>query len=1276
MHHGMINRSTTRVDLYKTTYLLGLSLMLTVLQLFLPASLRAQAAAHFDSAEVIINYGYLPIGVAVDGSGNVFAANDSNNTVTEILAAGGYTTVKSLGSGFKGPQGVAVDRNGNVFVADSGNSAVKEILAASGYTTVITLGSGFNNPTGVAVDASGNVFVADGYNSVKEIPAATGYTTVLSLAGPGASINPIGVAVDASDNVYFADFNNSAVEEIPAAGGPIQTLGSGFLHPEGVAVDGSGNVIVADFGNYAVKEIMAAGGYTAVNTISSAFLGGPGGVAVDSYGNIFATDSAYSRVVELKLASGDFGTVAVGQQSGTMSLTYTFDSAGTIGSPIALTEGAAGLDFALAGTGNCISNGNAHTYSIGDTCTVDVTFTPKFASFRKGAVVLQDGSGNRIATGYIHGIGSGPQTSFQPGSQSTIASGYLAGVAVDGNGNVFVTDLVNNAVDEILAASGYTTILTLGGGFSHPNGIALDGSGNVFVTDGDSGVVKEILAGGGYTTVVPLASGFTGAYGLAVDGSGNLFVADLLASTVNEILAAGGYTTVNTLGNGFHDPYGVAVDGSGNVFVADTYNNAVKEIPAAGGYTTVIPLGSGFSNPRGVALDGGGNVYVTDAYNNAVKEILAAGGYTTVNTLMAFNSPYEIAVDGSGNLFVTDGSSKAAKLDFADPPSLSFATPTFVGSTDSTDPAQTVTIQNIGSAPLLFLSPLPSYVSEAVLTSSGAADCTELSPLQLAPSTSCTLGIEFAPMESGAVTGQISILDDSLHTTYYAKQSITVLGTGVSLQSQAITFPAPGAQTYNSPLVLAATATSGLPVTYTVSSGPATLSGNTLTFTGTGSVTVQASQAGNANYSAAIPVSETFTVNPASQTITFANPGPQNSTMPLTLAATASSGLVVSYAVSSGPGKLSGSTLTFTGTGSVTVQATQAGNADYNAATPVSVTFTVANLVAAAPTFSLASGTYYAAQTVTISDATSGVTIYYTADGSFPTTASASCTSPCTLSVSSTSTMRAMALGNGSSQSSTSFAVYTIAAVSPTFSLAGGTYTTPQTVTIADSTPGVTVYYTTNGTLPTTSSTACTNPCGVSITATTTLRAMAAGNGISPSNPTAAVYTIAALAPTFSPATGTYNAPQAVTLSDATPGVSIYYMTNGSFPTTSSPSCTSPCTIEVSTTSTVRAMALGTGISQSSTSFAAYTLAANNPTFSLPSGSYTGAQAVTISDTGTFVGLMIYYTTDGSIPTTSSPNSCTSPCSILVSATTSFKAMATAPGITPSGVAVASYTIH
>lgn len=90
-----------------------------------------------------------------------------------------------------------------------------------------------------------------------------------------------------------------------------------------------------------------------------------------------------------------------------------------------------------------------------------------------------------------------------------------------------------------------------------------------------------------------------------------------------------------------------------------------------------------------------------------------------------------------------------------------------------------------------------------------------------------------------------------------------------SQETQAITFASPGTVTYGvSPITLTASAGSGLAVTYSVTSGPATVSSGVLTITGAGSVTVQATQAGNGNWQAASPVSVTFTVNPAALTVT------------------------------------------------------------------------------------------------------------------------------------------------------------------------------------------------------------------------------------------------------------------------------------------------------------------------------------------------------------------------------------------------------------------------
>jgi hypothetical protein len=168
-----------------------------------------------------------------------------------------------------------------------------------------------------------------------------------------------------------------------------------------------------------------------------------------------------------------------------------------------------------------------------------------------------------------------------------------------------------------------------------------------------------------------------------------------------------------------------------------------------------------------------------------------------------------------------------------------------------------------------------------------------------------------------------------------------------SLQPQTITFNTPATQTVGTPLTLSATASSGLPVGFasqttsvcTVSSSASTF---ITTFATTGVCTIQASQAGNGTWAAATPVSRSFTVNAEPQTITFNAPATQTVGTPLTLSATASSGLAVSFSSqTTSVCTVSGTKATFVAAGTCTIQASQAGNSTWAAATPVSRSFTV-----------------------------------------------------------------------------------------------------------------------------------------------------------------------------------------------------------------------------------------------------------------------------------------------------------------------------------------------
>ncbi len=159
--------------------------------------------------------------------------------------------------------------------------------------------------------------------------------------------------------------------------------------------------------------------------------------------------------------------------------------------------------------------------------------------------------------------------------------------------------------------------------------------------------------------------------------------------------------------------------------------------------------------------------------------------------------------------------------------------------------------------------------------------------------------------------------------------------------------------------------------------------------------------------------------------------------------------------------------------------------------------FTINLPAAASPTFSPAAGTFTSAQTVLLSDTTSSATIYYTVDGSMPTTSSPQYNGT-GINVASTETIKAMATASGFANSATVSATYTINVTipPPTISPAGGTYSSAQSVTLSDTNASASIYYTTDGSTPTTSSTVYSAP--IAVSGTETISAIAAiGSDIS-----------------------------------------------------------------------------------------------------------------------------------------------------------------------------------
>jgi hypothetical protein len=257
--------------------------------------------------------------------------------------------------------------------------------------------------------------------------------------------------------------------------------------------------------------------------------------------------------------------------------------------------------------------------------------------------------------------------------------------------------------------------------------------------------------------------------------------------------------------------------------------------------------------------------------------------------------------------------------------------------------------------------------------------------------------------------------------------------------------------------------------------------------------------------------------------------------------------------------------------------------------TPLTIPVTLTLLTPTAkPVFSVVPGTYTTAQSVRISDATPGEAIYYTINNSTPTTSSALYSGA--ISVSSTETIRAIAIAPGYGRSAIADATYTIKpyAAAPTFSPVAGTYTSAQSVKLADSTTSATIYYTTDGTTPTNASTRYVG--AISVKRTETIKAIAYAGGYTPSPVASAVYTIhlPAATPTFTPVGETYTKAQSVTIADTTTGATIYYTLDGTTPTNASTRYLGP--ISVKSTETIKAVAYASDYSASAVASATYTI--------------------------------------------------------------------------------------
>jgi len=734
-----------------------------------------------------------PYSVGVDGAGDVFIADTGNNRIVEVPATCNSTSCQIVlpASGLNSPEGVAADGLGNVFIADTHNNRVLEIPA--GCTTSSCqqiVGGGFSNPAGLGLDEAGDLFIADfNNNRVVELPVGC-TSTSCQTTSPASGLNgPAGVAVDTAGDLFIADYYNNRIVKLPAGCATSScevALGSGLSAPAGVAVDRTGNVYVVDTGNNRVVDIPSGCTSSSCQTTVTTGLNGPLGlaVAVNAAGDVFVADTYNSRVLEVQRYAVNFGSIKIGSNT-TITLTYNVNTSTTLSAnAVALTQGASNMDFVSASGSTCVGSQIA-----GSTCTVTVTFGPLAPGLRNGAIQILSSTGAVLATTAVTGQGIAPAIAYLPGpAQIQVGSGFYGTFAVvDASGNIYVADTYNYNVIEIPSGCASATCqLSVGSGLNSPYAVAVDGLDNVYIADTGNNRVIEVPVGCTTSScIVVVATGLNSPEGVAVDGYGNIFIGDTHNNRIVEVPAGCSSSSCWTImGVGLNEPAGLAVDGWGNLYVADYNNNRVVEIRAgcfsAACQTTLV---SGLSGPGGVAIDAAGDLFVADFNNSQVLEIPAGCTSTSCQTSIGtgLKNPAGVAVDSFGDVFIADsGNSRVLEEQRSQIPSLMFPATALKG----TSSAQTVTLQNIGNAPLTFSG---ISVGTNFTLSAGSTTCSTSS--SLAPGASCNVAVVCTPTASGNLSGTLTLTDNALNGAPANQQiPLTCNGQGLNVTPSNLNF--------------------------------------------------------------------------------------------------------------------------------------------------------------------------------------------------------------------------------------------------------------------------------------------------------------------------------------------------------------------------------------------------------------------------------------------------------------------------------------------------------
>lgn len=612
-----------------------------------------------------------PGGIALDSAGNLFFVDGSDRVRRVDAATRVITTVAGGLYGFSGdggpaqeaalsnPVGIALNGDGDLFIADRGNQRIRRVDAGTGFIATVA-GTGnrgysgdpgpateadLSDPAAVAVDLDGNLLIADsGNHRIRRVNQATGQIETIAGNGlPGfggdggpaieaSFANPTWLTVDAAGDLVVTDTTNHRVRRISA--GIVSTVaGSGDLGsegdggpavgasmgPAGIVIDPDGNLLVADGFGRRVRRVDAS---TAV-IVAFAGNGGAGSATGDggpALPALLAEPSSLALAGNADLFIADRGDNRVRRVERTTGIITTVAGNGT--SPSS-GDGGQATDAGFNGpTGLAVDEG-------GNLFVVDQgAHKIRRVDVASGVITTIAGSGTQGLCGHdlpaLEACFNGPW-----------------GLTADAAGNLFVADTFNNRVARYDVAAGTVTTVAGNGsqGYSGdggaatqaslalPMGVAVDREGRfLYIADSfnfrvrrvnlSTGIIRTLAgdgnSAGSYEDGVPATSiSLALPWGLALDAENNLLITDAPANQIKKVVVSTGliYRVAGAGSVGFAGDGGLALDAvlnqptsavgdsDGNLFIADQMNHRVRRVTNAppfadAGPDQTVPKGS------------------------------------------------------------------------------------------------------------------------------------------------------------------------------------------------------------------------------------------------------------------------------------------------------------------------------------------------------------------------------------------------------------------------------------------------------------------------------------------------------------------------------------------------------------------------------------------------------------------------------------------------------------------------------------------------------------